>query len=426
MDMEMTGPDAGLALFSVRTNRLAKNHSQRMNSVFEAKDIQLRSLAAIVFTFLFSWASFGQTPTPAADFPDAWLGLVRGKKVAVVANPTSMSGDIHTVDRLIQKGITVVRVFAPEHGFRGDHAAGEHVNSDVDSKTGLPIVSLYGNHKKPSAAEVADVDMVIFDIQDVGVRFYTYISTMTYVMEACAENGVEFLVLDRPNPNGHVVDGPILDPNFSSFVGLHPVPIAHGMTVGEYAKMVKGEGWIENAQQLQLMVAPCLYYTHDTPYSLPVAPSPNLPNDASIALYPSLCLFEGTPVSIGRGTDAPFQYVGAPWFPEMGDEFTPRSTAAAPHPKFENQLCHGIQLTSFGENFMRNYSGIYLYWLIEAYQNYDQSEGPFFTSFFAKLAGTNVLQQQIEAGWSEEQIRETWQPGLDAFRAIRVKYLIYN
>ncbi|KAB2818067.1 DUF1343 domain-containing protein [Phaeocystidibacter marisrubri] len=427
MDTVITGPVTALPAFSERTNLLATNHSQRMNLNFDAKDIQMRTLATIVFTTIFCFLGFAQQePTPAADIPGAWLGQVRNKTVAVVANPTSMSKDMHLVDRLVANGVTVKRVFAPEHGFRGDHAAGEHVSSDVDSKTGIPIVSLYGNHKKPTLEEVVDVDLVIFDIQDVGVRFYTYISTMTYVMEACAEAGVTFLVLDRPNPNGNFVDGPVLKSEFSSFVGLHPVPIAHGMTVGEYAKMVKGEGWIENAEKLSLLVSPCLFYEHDDTYSLPITPSPNLPNDASIALYPSLCLFEGTPVSIGRGTDEPFQWIGAPWFPDQSESFTPKSVPAAPHPKFENEVCYGVNVQSFGSNYLRSHGGIYLFWLIEAYNNYDQSEGPFFTPFFSKLAGTDELQKQIEAGMTEEQIRASWQPDLDAFRAIRSKYLLYN
>lgn len=425
MDTELTGPVIDLLDFSERTNRLAINHSQRMNKIFEAKDIQMRSLSLLLFTFIFTFVSWAQGPTPAADLHANYFSNYVGKKVAVIANQTSMSGDMHLVDRLLAYNIDVVRVFAPEHGFRGDHAAGEHVNSNVDEKTGLPIVSLYGSHKKPSADEVSDVDVVIFDIQDVGVRFYTYISTMSYAMEACAENGVEFHVLDRPNPNGHFVDGPVLEPEYSSFVGLHPVPIAHGMTVAEYALMVKGEAWINKASDLNLSVIGCQNYTHSTPYSLPIAPSPNLPNDASVALYPTLCLFEGTPVSIGRGTDKPFQQVGAPWFPELGDEFTPTSVAAAPHPKFENERCKGIDLSSFGENYMRQHGGIYLFWLIEAYRNYPQQDATFFTSFFAKLAGTKKLQEQIMNGWSEEQIRASWEPGLQAFRATRAKYLLY-
>lgn len=425
METVITGPVTSLPLRSDRINLFAKNNSQRMQFLFTAKDIQSRFLAILLFALIFTQFSFAQNPRPAADLPQAWIGLVKNKSVAVIANPSSISDGIHLVDRLVELGVDVKRVFAPEHGFRGNHAAGEHVNSEIDEKTGIPIVSLYGSHKKPSIEEVADVDVVIFDIQDVGVRFYTYISTMTYAMETCAEAGVLFLVLDRPNPNGHFVDGPVLKPEFSSFVGLHPVPIAHGMTVGEYAQMVKGEKWIEFSSQLQLMVAPCINYKHSDAYSLPIAPSPNLPNDASIYLYPSLCLFEGTPVSIGRGTKMPFQCIGAPWFQDLGTHFTPMSMPSAPHPKFENQLCQGIDLSSFGNDYFRENGSIYLFWLLEAYKAYDDSEGPFFQPFFKKLAGTDELEKQIQEGWTEEKIRESWQNDLNAFKLIRGKYLLY-
>lgn len=385
----------------------------------------MRSLFSILTGLFLTLTSIAQMPLPAADVPDTWFGTLEGKTVAVVANPTSRVGEIHLVDYLHSRQIDIRRVFSPEHGFRGEAAAGAHVSDGVDQATGIPIVSLYGNHKKPSQNEVNDVDLVIFDIQDVGVRFYTYISTMTYVIEACAEAGTPVLILDRPNPHGNLIDGPILEEKFKSFVGLHPVPIAHGMTVGEYAQMVVGEKWIEYADKADLTVVPCRDYRHSDRYVLPVPPSPNLPNQASIMLYPSLCLFEGTPVSIGRGTDKPFQYVGAPWFPELGDTFTPASVPAAPHPKFENELCYGIDLESFGENFMHNQDELYLFWLLEAYRNY-HGDKPFFDSFFNTLAGTDKLKQQIEQGLSENQIRASWTPGLERFKVTRAKYLIYD
>lgn len=424
----MTVPEMAFFELSERIKRLATNHSQRMQYSLAVKDRQMNGALWAFALSLFSLltTALSAQPIPAADEPERWIGEIRRLDVAVVANPTSTSGNQHLVDFLLSQDIRVQKVFAPEHGFRGDHAAGEHVSSDRDAKTGLPLVSLYGRHKKPSAEDLAGIDVVIFDIQDVGVRFYTYISTMTYVMEACAENNVRLIILDRPNPNGHLVDGPILEQEFSSFVGLHPVPIAHGMTVGEYAHMVNGEGWLKGGVKCTLTVYPCSDYTHDTPYELPIAPSPNLPNAASIALYPSLCWFEGTPVSIGRGTEHPFQLIGAPWFPEMAFAFTPVSVSAAPHPKFENELCHGVLVSDFALDFLRKKPQLYLFWLIEAHRLYDGSEGDFFQPFFDMLAGTDQLREQIEAGWSEEQIRESWEPGLENFNRIRSKYLLYN
>lgn len=382
-------------------------------------------LSTLLAILISSVSAFSQEPAPAADHPENWLSKLNGASVAVVANNTSRVNDTHLVDFLHESNVDVVRVFAPEHGFRGTAAAGEHVNSGVDAKTGIPIVSLYGNHKKPTLEEVSDVDFVIFDIQDVGVRFYTYISTMTYVMEACAEAGTPFIVLDRPNPHGNLIDGPILEEEFSSFVGLHPVPIAHGMTVGEYAKMVVGEGWINGSDSLDLTVFPCHNYAHDDQYTLPIPPSPNLPNNASIMLYPSLCLFEGTPMSIGRGTDKPFQQFGAPWFMDFGTQFTPVSVPQAPHPKFENETCYGIELTSFAEDFLHSQGQIYIFWLMEAHRAYDGEE-PFFNSFFHLLAGTDRLAEQIQDGMSEEQIRASWAPGLHQYRQMRSKYLLYD
>lgn len=423
MEIVITGPVTESLDPSERTNRLAMNHSQRMKNFFRAKDSQMTYLIALLVGLIWSIPSTAQ-PEPAAHHPEEWLSLLEGKRIAVVANQTSTVDSLHLIDFLVSHEVDVVRVFAPEHGFRGAAAAGEHVKDGVDEQTGLPIVSLYGNHKKPTAEEVSDLDLVLFDIQDVGVRFYTYVSTMTYVMEACAENKVHFMVLDRPNPHGNLIDGPILEPEFSSFVGLHPVPIAHGMTLAEYAGMVKGEGWIEAAEDLSLTVIRCHHYTHDTKYELPIAPSPNLPNQASVLLYPSLCLFEGTPVSIGRGTDYPFQVIGAPWFDDLGFEFTPESRPQAPHPKFEGELCKGVLLDSFADDFLHSKGELYLFWLLETYRSYE-GETPFFSSFFHLLAGTDQLAQQIESGISEEQIRASWASGLYTFKQIRQKYVLY-
>ncbi|HDZ33916.1 MAG TPA: DUF1343 domain-containing protein, partial [Pseudoalteromonas sp.] len=291
-----------------------------------------------------------------------FLPQLKNKRVGLVVNQTSTIGQTHLVDALLAKSINITKIFAPEHGFRGDHDAGAHVKNAVDSKTGIPLISIYGKNKKPSQAALADVDVIIFDIQDVGVRFYTYISSMHYMMEAAAEQGIEFLVLDRPNPNIAYVDGPILEPEFKSFVGMHPIPVLHGMTVGELAKMIKGEGWINKAPDLKLTVIPVDHYTRKSAYSLPVKPSPNLPNDQAIALYPSLCFFEATPISIGRGTDFAFQVIG--YSPiTLGDfSFTPRAIkGAALNPKFKNQTVQGLDLRQ------ANITGLNLTYLINAY-----------------------------------------------------------
>lgn len=339
-----------------------------------------------------------------------------------MVNQTSLVGQTHLVDSLLAKNINITKIFAPEHGFRGDHDAGAHVKNAVDSKTGIALISIYGKNKKPSAKVLSDVDIIIFDIQDVGVRFYTYISSMHYMMEAAAEQGVEFIVLDRPNPNISHIDGPILEPQFKSFVGMHPIPVLHGMTVGELAKMIKGEGWINQAANLQLSVISVAHYTRTSRYSLPVKPSPNLPNDQSIALYPSLCFFEATPVSIGRGTDFAFQVIG--YSPvALGDfSFTPRSIkGAALNPKFKNQMVKGIDLRH------SDTTGLNLNYLINAYQQLTQAKQPFFerADFMDKLAGTDQLRLAIEAGRSAEEIKQSWQAGLKQFKQQRAPYLLY-
>ncbi|WP_310990967.1 exo-beta-N-acetylmuramidase NamZ family protein [Aequorivita marina] len=371
--------------------------------------------------------------------------LLKGKQIGIVANQTSMVADIadeeyqtspqhtlymefHIVDHLIKNGISVKKVFAPEHGFRGTADAGEHVKDGIDAKTGVPLISLYGSNKKPSKEQLEGIDVMVFDIQDVGARFYTYISTLHYVMEACAEAGIPVIVLDRPNPNGHYIDGPILEKENQSFVGMHPVPIVHGMTIGEYAKMINGEGWLKNNIQCELKVIEMQDYTHQTPYSLPIKPSPNLPNNKSINLYPSLCFFEGSFVNAGRGTDMQFQVFGAPSLPasEYTFEYTPQSNDGAKHPKFKNELCHGKDLRK-----EPRLSEINLEWLIDAYNANENlpvgkaGKKDFFNSFFVKLAGTKNLQQQIEDGMSAEEIRDSWKEGLRSFEKIRAHYLLY-
>lgn len=385
-----------------------------------------------VFLFLFFFQSFVACSQPqvkkmivGAERTSEYFPLIKGKNIALVANHTSLIVGVHLVDTLLSAQIKVVKVFSPEHGFRGNADAGQEIADKIDLVTGLPIISLYGKNKKPQAADLADVDVVIFDIQDVGARFYTYISTMTYVMEACAENRIPLIILDRPNPNGFYVDGPVLESEFKSFVGLHPVPIVHGMTVGEYAQMVNGEGWLENGVKCELSVIPVENYTHSDFYELPVKPSPNLPNKNAVFLYPSLCLFEGTIVSVGRGTDLPFQVIGHPDFVIGSYFFTPKSIpGVASKPKYEGVQCFGQNLIGFAESMFQQPRQLHLFWLIEYYKIL-KDKGNFFDSYFEKLAGTSRLRKQIEEGWSEEQIRESWQPGLERFKQIRKKYLLY-
>jgi len=355
---------------------------------------------------------------------DLYAKHLNGKNVAVVANQTSFlqNENLHLVDFLISKELTVNKVFAPEHGFRGTADAGEHVKDGIDSKTDVPLISLYGSNKKPTQEQLKDVDIVIFDIQDVGARFYTYISTLHYVMEACAEAGIPVMVLDRPNPNGHYIDGPILEMKHQSFVGMHPIPVVHGMTIGEYAQMINGEGWLQHQMECDLIVIEMKNYHHKKPYSLPIKPSPNLPNDQSINLYPSLCFFEGTFVNAGRGTDMQFQVFGAPSLPaaQFPFTYTPQSNEGAKHPKFKGQLCNGKDLRHHPPLDHLN-----LEWVIEVYEAHG-SKSDFFTSFFTLLAGTEKLQQQIEQGLSASAIRDSWKDGLTDFRKIRAKYVLYE
>jgi uncharacterized protein YbbC (DUF1343 family) len=356
-----------------------------------------------------------------ADNYQAYLPVLSGKKVGIVTNQTGILSDKqHLVDFLLSKKVALQKIFAPEHGFRGTADAGEHVIDGKDSTTGLPIVSLYGDNKKPKPKQLAGIDVMIFDLQDVGARFYTYISSLHYIMEACAENNIELLVLDRPNPNGTIIDGPILEKEFTSFVGMHTIPLLHGMTIGEYAKMINGEKWLKNGAQCNLQVIPCLNYKREMNYSLPVKPSPNLPNDQSINLYASLCLFEGTTISVGRGTEMQFQIYGAPFLPKSDFSFTPKPNFGAKDPVYNSKLCYGEDLTTIPK-----VSQLELKWLLKAYKE-TPDKTKFFNSFFTKLAGTKKLQQQIETGVSETDIRKSWEKGLNDFRQIRKKYLLYN
>ena len=377
-----------------------------------------------------------KTITVGANRTSEYLPLLSEKRVGIVANQTSVifkqtamsqaprnDNYMHLVDSLVALNINVKKVFSPEHGFRGSADAGEHVEDGVDIKTGLSIFSLHGKNKKPSKEHLKDVDIVIFDIQDVGVRFYTYISTLHYVMEACAENNIPLIVLDRPNPNGSYLDGPTMEKEHQSFLGMHPIPLVHGMTIGEYAQMINGEKWLKNGVQCDVTIINCKNYNHDKSYSLAIRPSPNLPNDQSIKLYPSLGLFEGTNINAGRGTEFQFQRYGAPFLsPEtMVFTYKPQANFGAKYPKHKGDLCYGENLSNEAVN-----NEMTLKWIIKAYENSMDKSLFFLTNGFTKHAGTTKLQQQIEAGMTEAEIKATWQEGLEKFKTTRSKYLIYN
>jgi uncharacterized protein YbbC (DUF1343 family) len=357
-----------------------------------------------------------------AERLSSYLPLLKNKRVALLINQTSLVYNKLLLDTLISSGVQVVKIFVPEHGFRGTADAGAHIKNDIDAQTGLPVISLYGKHKKPSAEQMKDIDVLLYDLQDVGVRFYTYISTLEYAMDACIDHKKELLILDRPNPNRHIIDGPVLDTSLRSFVGMQAVPVLYGLTVGEYAQMLVGEQWIKNAKALQYKVIPCLAYDQlavRMKYILPVPPSPNLKNINAIRLYPGLCFFEGTVVSVGRGTDKPFEQWGHPDYQgKLNHTFTPKSTVGATKPLLENQICYGIKLDKAAED-------LDISQLLKAYQLSPQKDS-FFNSFFEKLAGTKVLRQQIIKGKSEAQIRASWQPELEQFKKIRKKYLLYE
>jgi uncharacterized protein YbbC (DUF1343 family) len=360
-----------------------------------------------------------------AEQLSSYLPMLSGKRVGLVVNQTSVVGSTHLVDTLLSIGVNIVKVFAPEHGFRGDHSAGATIRNAKDERTGLPILSLYGRTKKPTPEMIKDLDIIVFDIQDVGVRFYTYISTMHYVMEAAAEHQKEVLVLDRPNPNGFYVDGPVLDPAYQSFIGMHKIPVVHGCTVAELAKMINGEGWLQGGVKCKLEVVACRNYKHSMVYELPIQPSPNLPNMNSIYLYPYLGLFEGTNVSIGRGTPTPFQIVGRPGY-EGSITFTPKSIpGVADKPKYMGVECGGEIVNDVQDSIIFKNPGLNLHWLLLMYQANLDDNGPYFKSFFHKLCGTDQLQEQIENDWTISEIKESWQPDLRKYKEMRKKYLLY-
>lgn len=360
---------------------------------------------------------------PGAYQLEEYLPLLEGERVGLVVNQTSVINNTHLVDTLISLNIDIKKVFAPEHGFRGKADAGEKVKDGVDTKTNLPIVSLYGKNRKPTPEQFADLDIIIFDIQDVGTRFYTFISTMHYVMETAAETNKKVFVFDRPNPNGMYVEGPVLNMEFKSFVGMHPIPVLHGLTVGELAKMINGEKWLTGKLDCDLTVIPLKNWDHNKTFSLPIKPSPNLPNDLSIQLYPSLCMFEGTQISVGRGTLFPFQQIGHPSFTDSSYSFTPISIdGMSKHPRYQDEVCNGVKFTK--ENAI---TGFNISYLIQFYNNYKNINGDaeFFTSYFNTLAGNKILKEQIIAGKTDEEIKASWQEDLDKYKDLRKKYLLY-
>lgn len=359
-----------------------------------------------------------------AERTGEYLPLLRGKNIALVVNQTSVVGKKHLVDTLLYHGIRIKKIFAPEHGFRGDADAGEEINSSIDAKTKIPIVSIYGQRTKPTPADLAGVDILVYDIQDVGVRFYTYVSTLHYVMEACAENNIPLLILDRPNPNGHYIDGPVLDSAFASFVGVDRVPVVYGMTPAEYARMLNGEQWLKSKATCMLSYVACTGYDHKTFYSLPVNPSPNLRSMTAIYLYPSICFFEGTPISVGRGTTLPFMLIGYPGFKNGNTTFKPLSLPGAKNPPYLNQECEGLNLSGLNTGFFREQPHLMLHWLLSMYDSYPEKD-KFFTPFFDKLAGTDQLRKQIVQRLPEMEIRRSWEPALSQFKNIRKKYLLY-
>ena len=386
----------------------------------------LLKLVILSFTAAFPMCVHAQKePVPGACRIEAYRSLIEGNSIAILANQTSMVGTTHLVDTLFSIGIKIKVIFAPEHGFRNMADAGETVEDGKDSKTGIKIISLYGNHLKPTKEDLSGIDIVLFDIQDVGTRFYTYISTLHYLLEACAENSIKCIILDRPNPNGFYFDGSVLDTAHRSFVGMDPVPVVHGMTVGEYAGMLNGEGWLKNGVKCDLVVIKCKNYMHSTLYELPVKPSPNLPNQTSVYLYPSICFFEGTSLSLGRGTSFPFQVFGSPSLPDRGFSFTPESVPGAKNPPLLGVKCFGTDLRHALKKNLVPKAGLNLDWLISAYNEFPDKD-KFFNNYFDVLAGGPVLREQIKKGMTAEQIKATWKDGLEKFAKIREKYLLYD
>lgn len=392
-----------------------------------------KSLLLILFFGICTSLAFAQGHViklrTGADRTELYIDYLKNKNIGMVVNPTSVIGSDHvsSVDSLLKLGIHITKIFGPEHGFRGNASNGATVDDSVDPKTGIPAISLYGKHFKPTPADLKGIDLMIFDIQDVGTRFYTYLSTLHYVMEACAENNVELMILDRPNPNGFYVDGPMLDTTYRSFVGLDKLPIVHGLTLAEYAQMINGEGWLKNHVQCKLKIIKMSGYNHDMPYTLPVNPSPNLNTAQSILLYPSLCLFEGTTLSLGRGTMFPFQVLGHPLLKDkFSFSFTPVSIPGmSEDPPQKDKECYGIDLRNYDIYQFRKSKKIDILWLIKLYNAFPDKEH-FFNAYFVKLAGTDQLRKQIEAGKSEDEIRKSWEPALSRYKQMRKKYLLYN
>ena len=376
----------------------------------------------ILFILIFITYTQAQIITGAEDIR-RYLPMLKSKNVALVVNHSSLINGEHLVDRLLRERVRIQKIFAPEHGFRGNADAGEHLKNSRDRTTGIPIVSLYGKHKKPTREDLKGIDIIIFDIQDVGVRFYTYISTLHYVMEAAAKYKIPLILLDRPNPNGARVDGEILNFKYKSFVGMHPVPILYGMTIGEYGIMINGEGWLKKNLVCDLTVIRLQNYRREMPYYLPVKPSPNLPNELAIFLYPSLAFFEGTVFSAGRGTYSQFQIYGHPNYTKKRFSFMPTPNIGAKYPKYKNKICYGVDLT---RNYINLYEGINLSYLIDAYRHYPNKKSFFIKNrFFDKLAGSNKLRKQIKAGISQKEIKQSWEKGLNNFKKVRRNYLLY-
>lgn len=368
-----------------------------------------------------------------AEQTEKYLPLLKGKRIGMVVNPTSVIGKVTVVDSLLKRGVNIVKIFGPEHGFRGDASAGIHVDNAVDAKTGIKAISLYGKYSTPTKEDLADVDIMIFDIQDVGVRFYTYMNTLQHVMEACARDGKEVMILDRPNPNAYFIDGPILDPKFKSGIGIQPIPIVHGLTLGEYAQMLNGEGWLKDKLKCKITVIKNANYTHDMPYTLPVKPSPNLNTQQAILLYPSTCLFEGIYMNHGRGTQFPFTVLGAPYMKGIYKfSYTPKGIKGmAETPIFKDEVCYGIDLRNYDTSILRKTKQINLGWVIELYKASPKKED-FFNSKLSnqtmpveRLIGVGDFRQQIIDGKSEKEIRASWEPGLSKYKQMRKKYLLY-
>jgi len=406
--------------------------SKRLNAIIQkCFSVRMRKCLVLLLwvfhsPFCYSQDIYDMSIKAADTRTEIYLPMLKNKRVALIINQTSKVGSESLLDILLRKKVKVIKIFVPEHGFRGKEDAGTKVGNSIDSATGIPVISLYGSHKKPRTEELADIDVVVYDLQDVGVRFYTYISTLEYGMEACAENHKKFILLDRPDPNGFYVDGPVLEREYKSFVGMQSIPVVYGMTAGEYAKMLAGEHWFANAADIDLEVIKCINYTHSKKYKLPIEPSPNLRTMAAVYAYPSLCLFEGTVVSVGRGTDMPFQQYGCPEFEgEYSYSFTPLSGQGAKSPPYENKRCYGEVIGATPNDVLKKINNKFLLeWFIKAYQSYPDKD-KFFNSFFTKLSGTEKLESQIKNGDSVDIIRKSWEKDILVFKKIRKKYLLY-